>query len=97
MEKDWVDSQKPYLKSKILEKIKKGENPSKYTLKCLTLCKGWKGPVTSVEELHHILKENPSKKEKIVRIELSYYGDTRKADVVQQPDLFKINNITYQD
>ena len=97
MESNWMNSQKEFHKSKILEKIKKGENQSKYTHKCLMLCKGWKGPVTSVEELQQILKDNPCQREKIVRIELSYYRDTHRADVIGQPEMFKINNISYQD
>ena len=97
MEKDWVDKQKEFHKLKILEKIEKGKNQSRYTVKCLQLCKGWKGPATSVEELNEILKINPDKRERIVRIELSYYRDTHKADVIQQPELFKINNITHEE
>ena len=44
-----------------------------------------------------ILKNNPDQKEKILRTELSYYRDTHKADVTQTPDLFKTNNISYED
>ena len=97
MEKDWVDKQKGLHKLKILEKIEKGKNQARYTQKCLELCKVWEGPAISVEEMHEILKNNPGMKERIVRIELSYYRDTHKADVIQQPELFKINNITYEE
>ena len=31
---------------------------------------------------------------KIVQTELSFYRDTHKADVIQQPDLFKLNKPT---
>ena len=47
--------------------------------------------------MHEILKNNPGMKERIVRIEWSYYRDTPKAYVSQQPELFKINNITYEE
>ena len=48
-----------------LEKIEKGKNQSKYTEKCLQLCKSWNGSVTSVDELREILKANCGKAEKI--------------------------------
>ena len=97
MEKDWVDEQKQFLQLKIQEKIEKGKNQSRYTQKCLQQCKGWNGPATSVEELHTILNLNPDNREKIVRTELSFYRDAHKADVIQQPDLFKINNISHEE
>ena len=97
MEKEWVGEQKQLQVMKILEKIEKGKKQSKYTLKCLQLCKSWNGPATSVEELNSILKANGDNMEKIVRIELSYYRDTHKADVLYQPELFRINNISHDD
>ncbi len=97
MEKDWTQKQKQFHEIQILEKIQKGKNQAKYTQKCLQQCKGWNGPATSVEELHMILKSNADKREKIVRMELSFYRDTHKADAIQQPDLFRINNISFDD
>ena len=97
MEMEWVGGQKELHKRKIMEKIEKGKNKSNYTRKCLQLCKSWNGPATSVEELHEILKKNRDNAEKIVRIELSYYRDTHKSDILQYPDLFKINNISHED
>ena len=47
-----------------------------------------------MEELNEILKANRDMTGKLVRIELSYYRDTHKSDVVQQPDWFK-NNVTH--
>ena len=37
IEKDWVDEQKQFHKLKILDKIEKGKNQSRYTQKCLQL------------------------------------------------------------
>ena len=51
MEKEWVGEQKQLHALKILEKIEKGKNQSKYTQKCLQLCKSWNGTATSVYEL----------------------------------------------
>ena len=97
MEKDWVDRQKQFHQLKILEKIEKGKNQSKYTQKCLQQCKKRKGPATSVEELHSILNSYPDQRDRIVRTELSFYRDTHKAEVIQQPDLFKIYNISHDE
>ena len=94
MERDWVNEQKQFQQLKILEKIEKGKNQIKYTLKFLQQCKQWNGPATSVEELHIILNLNPDKREKIVQTELSVYQDTHKAAVIQQQDFFKINGIS---
>ena len=95
--KKWVAEQKELLDGKILEKIEKGKNQAKYTQKCLQLCKGWKGPVTTIEELHNILKAFPDIKEKIVRTELTYYRDTHRSDAIQQPDMYKINSISHEE
>ena len=95
MEKDWVNEQKQFQQLKILEKIEKGKTQSVYTQKYLERCKRWNGPATSVEELHTILNSNPVKREKIVRTKLSSCQDTHKADVIQQPDFFKINGISH--
>ena len=82
------------MKKKILEKIEKGRQQSVYTHKCLQMCKEWGGLATSVEELNSILQKHSERAEKIVRIELSYYRDTHKSDVVY-PELFKMNKISY--
>ena len=95
MEKDWTSEQKTLHKKKILEKIEKGRQQSMYTDKCLQLCKGWGGPAVSVEELNSILKKNSDRVEKIVRTELSYYRDTHRSEIVSNPELFKLNKISY--
>ena len=93
----WVDEQKQFQQLKILEKTEKGKNQSMYTQKCLQQCKQWNRPATSVEELRTIWNSNADKREKIIRTELSFYRDTHKADVIQQPDLFKINGISHDE
>ncbi|QQP53646.1 Hypothetical protein FKW44_006187, partial [Caligus rogercresseyi] len=75
----------------------KKEKSDEYTQKCLQACKSWGGPATTVEELNKILQERSDTAEKILRTELSYYRDTHKADVIQQPDLFRVNNISSDD
>ena len=97
METRWVAEQKTYNTQRILAKIEKGKNQTKYTQKCLQACKSWGGPATTVEELNKILQERSDTAEKILRTELSYYRDTHKADVIQQPDLFRVNNISSDD
>ena len=75
----------------------KKKKQSKYTQKCLYLCKSWNRPAIRIDELREILKANCGKAENIVQIELSYYRGTYKADVVQQPDLFSINKISHEE
>ena len=59
------------------------------------MCKEWGGPAISVEELNEILRKNSDKVEQIVRIELSYYRDTHRSEIVSNPDLFKLNKVGY--
>ena len=73
MDMKMIDTQKQFQTATILEKIEKGKNQSKYTQKCLQLCKSWNGPATSIDELREIIKANCGKAEKIVQTELSYY------------------------
>lgn len=95
MEKDWTAEQKTLHTQKLLEKIEKGRKQSIYTHKCLQMCKEWGGPAISVEELNEILRKNSDKVEQIVRIELSYYRDTHRSEIVSNPDLFKLNKVGY--
>ncbi|QQP34982.1 Hypothetical protein FKW44_023068, partial [Caligus rogercresseyi] len=69
----------------------------KYTQKCLQACKSWGGPSTTVEELNKILQERSDTAEKICAQSCLTYRDTHKADVIQQPDLFRVNNISSDD
>ena len=65
--------------------------------KYLQQCKRWNGPATSVEELHKILNSNPDKRDKILITELSFSQDTHKSDVIEWPDLFKINGNSHDE
>ena len=65
METRWVAEQKTYNTQRILAKIEKGKNQTKYTQKCLQACKSWGGPATTVEELNKILQERSDTAEKI--------------------------------
>ena len=97
MEKDWVGEQKELHKLKMLEKIEKGRKQMTFVDSNLQLCKGWGGPAISVEELMAILKKYSDKKEKIVKTELCYYRDTHKSQIISNPDLFRINKVTYDE
>ena len=83
---------------KIIEKLIKANNQSMYTTKLLQQCKSWAGPATSVSELEEILKLHPDNQEKIVRVELAYYRDTHKSEVLYNAELFnKINKIDHKE
>ena len=97
MEKSWVMEQKKLFHSKVLEKIEKGKKRSQYSQKCLQMCKEWKGPAASVDELQSILNLHPQQREKIVRNELIYFRETHKSEVLFNPSLFRVNNISHED
>ena len=60
-------------------------------------CKKWGGPVTSASEIMEILRTNPDTAEKILRTEFAYFVHTHLTQKSQQPDLFRQNNISYED
>ena len=90
MEKDWVNEQKKFQQLKITEKIQ--------SINTQNACSS----VNNGMDLQLVLKNSKQLwtwiqiREKIVRTELFFYWDTnKKTDVVQQPDLFKINEISH--
>ena len=93
----WNKDQKKLHQKKILEKLEKAKKQSFYTDKLLTQCKSWKGPATSVDELLEILQKNPDQAIHIIRIELSYYRDTHRSDVISTPELFQLNKISHEE
>ena len=95
-EEDWNASQKDLHEKKIIKKLRKASNQSIYTTKLLQQCKQWSGPATSVTELE-LLQSHPDIQEQIVRIELAYYRDTLKSEIIYNADLFKINKVTHEE
>ena len=90
MEKDWVNEQKKFQQLKILEKIQ--------SMNMQNACSS----VNNGMDLQRVLKNSKQFwtwiliREKIAWTELFFYWDThKKTDVVQQPDLFKINGISH--
>ena len=97
MESKWRDNQKSIYEIKIKDKLNKAKNQALYTNKLLQLCKSWKGPATSIQEIESILQSNTDNAEKIVRTELSYYRDTHKTDIANHPELYKINKVSHEE
>ena len=93
----WNEEQMQLHRLKVEEKMKKAQSASNYTNKLLQSCKNWGGPVVSSEELKDILEARPQIQEQIVRTELAYYRDTHRADVIANPDLFKLNKVTHEE
>ena len=50
-----------------------------------------------MEEIRRVLAVHEDIQQKVVRTELVYYKHTHKADVAARPDLFKLNNISFED
>ncbi len=51
----------------------------------------------SVEELRTILNSHLDKNEVIVRNELIYFRESRKSEVLYNPELFKVNGNTHEE
>ena len=88
-EEDWNASQKELQEKKIIEKLRKASNQSIYMTKLLQQCKQWSGPAKPVTEQEQILQLHSDIQERIVRIELVYYRDTCKSEVIYNVNLFK--------
>ena len=93
----WNNGQKELHRKKIMENLEKAKKQSNYTNKLLQQCKSWRGPVTTIEERIQIIQNKPDKIEQIVRVELSYYRDTHKSDVIANAHLFKLNKVTHEE
>ena len=75
-EEKWTEEQKILHQRKTEEKLKKAKNHSQHVHKLLVQCKGWGGPVCSIEELDSILHMKPDLADKVVKVELGYYKHT---------------------
>ena len=96
-EEVWSLKQKTLLKEKIEEKMQMAQKQSQYVNKLLGQCKSWNGPAVSIEELESILKKHPDRSEIIVKVELTYYKHTHRAEVIANPSLFKLIKVTHED
>ena len=96
-ENEWNEAQKQQLNTRIQEKMKRSQKRHDYGKKLLTDCKAWMGPCTSAEELLNILKHKPDKAKFIVRTEMAFYAHCHKEQKIGQPELFKLNGISYEE
>ena len=96
-EEKWTEEQKILHQRKTEEKLKKAKNHSQRVHKLIVQCKGWGGPVCSIEELDSILHKKPDLADKVVKVELGYYKHTHRSDVIATPSLFKLNNISHSE
>ena len=95
-EKKWNEEQKVKLKARIEEKLRKASKQKAYTWKLLRDCKSWNGPAITGEELQNILNGKDNQQE-VLRTEMSYYVHTHKANKIVNKDLYRINNISYEE
>ena len=89
-EEEWTEEQKKLQAQRIQKKISESKTASDYTMKLLTTCKTWGGPVVTPHELEGILGKRGDIAEKIVKTELSYYCKTHESQRRANPALFKI-------
>ena len=88
-----VTCQKAFQLQKIKEKIAKKQKNADYILKLIQTCKTWSGPCCSVGELKDVLKKHPDNEKRVIKIELSFYIHTHKADRLGRPELFRLAGI----
>ena len=95
-EVSWNDIQKSKMKTRIEEKLKKAHKAKDYTRRLLQDCKSWGGPATTPEELEVILKGKDNQ-QKVLRTELLYFVNTHKADKIANKELFRVNNLAFEE
>ena len=77
-------------------KLKKAKKAKDFTRRLLQDCKSWGGPATTPEELEVILKGKDNQ-QKVLRTELLYFVNTHKSDKITNKDLFRVNNIGFEE
>ena len=93
----WTSQQQVILKEEIKKKLQKTIDFNVFVKNLLNGCKQWGGPVTSASELLEILRKNPDRAEKMLKTEFAYFVHTHLTQKTQRTDLFKQNNISYED
>ena len=66
----------------IKEKMQKAVRHKDYVRKLLETCKNWGGPCVRSDELIAAIDAKPGKQEQIVKIELTFYRNTHKSDMI---------------
>lgn len=84
------------MKIRIEEKLKKAKKAKDYTRRLLQDCKSWGGPSTTPEELQVILKGKDNQ-QKVLKTEMLYFVNTHKSEKIVNKDLFRVNNISFDD
>ena len=90
-----IMKQKEIQVKNIREKITKKKKTVDYVLRLTEACKSWGGPCCSLQELTKVMKSHPDQDKKIVKTELAFYVNTRKADKAGHPELFRQINIDF--
>ena len=96
---DWTKEQKELQQQRVLSKMEKAVKTKEYQDRLLIKCKSWHGPCTNIEELELILKKNPDpdKQEYIVRIELAYYRQCHRSDIIYRKELYRLRGISHEE
>jgi hypothetical protein len=65
-------------------------------MKLIKYCKSWNGPATTGEELRQSLNGRDNQQH-ILRTEMAYYAHTHKADRISNKELYRLNNISFEE
>ena len=93
----WNDKQKAKGVERIALKLKKASKEKHYIKKLLKDCKTCSGPFKSGEELIRAIKLRPEKENFIVKTEMACFSHTHSSDKKQQPELYKLNRISFEE
>lgn len=96
-EKIWNEVQKGKVKERIEAKLKKSLRSKEYNRKLLVNCKTWSGPFASPEEMLMVINKHPDRAEHILRTEIAYLAHTQRSDKLARPELYKLNNLSYEE
>ena len=92
----WNEEQEEKMRERLDLKLTKAKKAKDYTKRLLQDCKSWNGLCTTVDELHEVLRGKDNQL-MILKTEMAYYAHTHKAEKIARKDLFKINNISFEE
>lgn len=92
-EKEYLKKQKDILCKKLQKSAENAQKVEEKNEKLLKLCKTWGGPFTEFSELEEATKniKNEATLKKMLKSEISFRKLTCPRDVIERPDLYRLN------
>lgn len=96
MELSWSGKQKGKKKERLMENLRKKMRGKDFVDLLLKKCKEHNGPVTSIEELQNLVKENSTNLKSYLRLEIQYQRETHQRDAEVRKDMYKVNRLSVE-